>query len=91
MAGADGSAGGALVGAVASGGPAADAGLRTGDRITAIDGKPVADSNALISVIAGHDPGDRVTLTVRRGGDSSQLEVTLATQPSTAQAASETP
>ena len=67
MAGADGSAGGALVGAVTSGGPAADAGLRTGDTITAIDGKKVADSNALISVIAGHDPGDKVTLTVRRG------------------------
>ncbi len=91
MAGADGGAGGALVGAVTSGGPAADAGLRTGDTITAIDGKKVADSNALISVIAGKDPGDRVTLTVRRGSDSSQLEVTLGTQPSTAQAASGAP
>ena len=84
MAGADGSAGGALVGAVTSGGPAADAGLRTGDTITAIDGKKVADSNALISVIAGHDPGDTVTLTVRRAGDSSQRTVTLGAQPSTA-------
>lgn len=91
MGGAGGSAGGALVGAVTSGGPAADAGLRTGDTITAIDGKKVADSNALISVIAGRDPGDRVTLTVRRGGDSSQRTVTLGTQPSTAQAASQTP
>lgn len=91
MAGADGGAGGALVGAVTSGGPAADAGLRTGDTITAIDGKKVADSNALISVIAGHEPGDEVTLTVRRGGDSSQHTVTLGTQPSTAQAASGTP
>jgi len=91
MAGADGGAGGALVGAVSGGGPGADAGLRTGDTITAIDGKKIADSNALISVIAGRDPGDRVTLTVRRGSDSSQLEVTLGTQPSTAQAASGTP
>jgi putative serine protease PepD len=91
MAGADGSAGGALVGAVSSGGPAADAGLRTGDTITAIDGTKVADSNALISVIAAKDPGDKVTLTVRRGSDSSQHTVTLATQPSTAQAASGTP
>ena len=74
MAGAGGSAGGALVGAVSSGGPAADAGLRAGDTITAIDGKKVADSNALVSVIAGRDPGDRVTLTVRRGSDSSQLD-----------------
>ena len=87
MSGADGSAGGALIGAVTPGGPAADAGLRTGDTITAIGGKKVADSNALISVIAGHEPGDKVTLTVRRGGDSSQHTVTLRTQPSTAAAA----
>jgi putative serine protease PepD len=87
MTSADGSGGGALVGMVTAGGPAADAGLRPGDTVTAIDGKKVADSNALISVIAGHEPGDRVVLTVRRGGDSSDHTVTLGTQPSTAQAA----
>ncbi len=91
MAGAGGGAGGALVGAVSRGGPAAGAGLRTGDTITAIDGKKVADSNALISVIAGREPGDKVTLTVRRGSASSQYSVTLGTQPSTARAAAGTP
>lgn len=91
MTGADGNSGGALLGAVTPGGPAADAGLRTGDTITAIDGKKIADSNALISIIAGHEPGDRVTLTVQRGGDSSQHAVTLRTQPATARGATGTP
>ncbi len=91
MTGADGSSGGALIGAVTPGGPAADAGLRTGDTITAIDGKKIADSNALISIIAGHEPGDRVTLTVQRGGDSSQLTVTLRTQPASARGATGRP
>jgi hypothetical protein len=37
------------------------------------------------------DPGDKVTLTVRRGLDSSQHTVTLGTQPPTAPAVSGTP
>ncbi len=77
-------AGGAQVGGVTAGGPAADAGLRAGDVVTAIQGKKVASSDALVAAINDHAPGDEVTLSVRRDGDSRELQVKLATRPSTA-------
>jgi putative serine protease PepD len=72
---------GAAVGQVAGGGPAADAGLRSGDVVTAIDGKAIAGSDALVNAVDGHKPGDEVTLTVRRGGDTSSIKVKLGTRP----------
>jgi putative serine protease PepD len=72
---------GAQVGQVASGGPAADAGLRSGDVVTAIDGKAIAGSEALVNAVDSHKPGDQVTLTVRRGGDTSSIKVKLGTRP----------
>jgi putative serine protease PepD len=76
-----GSGGGATVAQTVSGGPGADAGLRTGDVVTAIDGKTVASSDALVSAVDSHKPGDQITLTVKRGGDTSQLKVKLGTRP----------
>jgi putative serine protease PepD len=73
--------GGAAVNQVASGGPAADAGVKNGDVITAIDGKPVGTSDALVSAVDSHKPGDQVTLTVRRSGNQSEIKVKLGTRP----------
>jgi putative serine protease PepD len=73
--------GGAGVNQAASGGPAADAGLKSGDVITAIDGKPVGTSDALVAAVDAHKPGDQVTLTVRRSGNQSQIKVKLGTRP----------
>ena len=72
---------GATVGQLASGGPAADAGLRAGDIVTKLGDRTVADSNDLVAAIAAHQPGDRVQLTVKRGSDTVQVTVTLGTQP----------
>ena len=72
---------GALVGAVQGGSPAAAAGLRRGDVITAIDGSPVHGSNDIVSAITSHRPGDRVSLSVRRGSSRLNIGATLATQP----------
>jgi putative serine protease PepD len=72
---------GATVGQVAGGGPAADAGLRTGDVVTAIDGRAIGSADALVSAVDGHKPGDQVTLKVRRGGDTSDIKVKLGTRP----------
>lgn len=44
------------------------AGLRSGDVFVAIDSAPVANCNALIAVIQGHEPGDVVKIDVRRSG-----------------------
>ena len=63
--------GGAQVGQVVSGAPAADAGVRTGDVVTAIDGKSITGADALVTAVDGKKPGDTVTLKVRRGGSTS--------------------
>jgi putative serine protease PepD len=73
--------GGAAVAQVASNGPADDAGLRTGDLVTAIDGKAVTSSDALVAAVNAHKPGDEVMLKVRRGGQTTDIKVKLATRP----------
>src|SRR3954462_9186106 len=55
---------GAQVGTVTSGGPASDAGLQSGDVLTAVDGSAVAGSDDLVGAVQSHAPGDALTLTV---------------------------
>ena len=75
---------GALVGSVQRGTPADNAGLRNGDVVTAFNGSPIHGSSDLVAAITSHRPGDRVKLTVRRGSGTTDITVTLATQPSQA-------
>jgi putative serine protease PepD len=73
----DGSSGGVKLAAVTAGGAAAAAGLKAGDTITAIDGTTVGDADALASLIASRQPGDRVRVTYRRGNTSATVTATL--------------
>jgi putative serine protease PepD len=73
---------GALVGSVAQGSPAAGAEIRAGDLITSVDSAQVRSGDGLVAAIAGHKPGDKVTLTIHHGSESNQVDVTLGTQPS---------
>lgn len=73
---------GAKVGEVTSGGAAEAAGMQSGDIITKIDGKKVADSTALVVAIRSNAPGDTITLTIVRDGDQViQLPLTLKSAP----------
>jgi putative serine protease PepD len=76
---------GAQVQQVVSGSPAADAGVRSGDVITAVNGTKVADSASLGDIVDGHAVGDTVKLTVRRGGDLKTLTVKLGDRPAQTQ------
>jgi putative serine protease PepD len=62
---------------VQPGTPAADAGLEAGDVITAVGDRVVTTSTELTAAVRSAAPGDEVTLTVRRGQDSQQVDVTL--------------
>jgi putative serine protease PepD len=75
---------GALVQSATSGGPAADAGLRSGDVIPKLGSTTIKGTNDLVAAIATHQPRDKVTVTVRRGSDTTELTVTLGTQPTQA-------
>lgn len=65
---------------VLAGGPAAAAGVHTGDVIVALDGTPVVDADALIAMVRSHTPGQLVSLTLLRAGRRLQLRVKLGTQ-----------
>jgi serine protease Do len=72
---------GALVNEVRPASPAAAAGVMRGDVITAFNGAPVVDSNALRNAIARTQPGTPVTFAVVRDGRELQLKATLAELP----------
>jgi len=73
---------GVYVGSVTSGTPAAKAGLRTGDVIVAVDGKPTMTSDALGSVLAARKPGQTVKVKIlRQSGSSATVNVTLGEYP----------
>ncbi|CAH1656899.1 putative periplasmic serine endoprotease DegP-like [Hyphomicrobiales bacterium] len=72
---------GAIVARVEDSGPAAKAGLKAGDAIVALDGKPVNDARVLSREIAGHAPGSKLDLTVWRDGKTQKIALTLATMP----------
>lgn len=69
---------GVLVQAVGSGTAAAKAGLRPGDVIVELGGQAIHTVDDLFSTLRRHKPGDTVKLTVLRGGQRKQLEVTLS-------------
>jgi serine protease Do len=71
---------GLIVWRVSEDSPAA-AGLKDGDVITAVDGEPVASPQALTDAIAEREPGDKITLTVFRGKEESEMEITLGEHP----------
>ena len=73
---------GALIGSVSSDSPAAKAGLKAGDVITALDGKAVTKADDLTAAVTAHAPNDKVTVTVTRNGKSQQIDVTLGVRPS---------
>jgi S1-C subfamily serine protease len=73
---------GAVVSDVAPGSPAAQAGLRAQDIITKIDSKDLTDESSLAAALASHKPGDKVSLSVDRGGSEQQISVTLGNAPS---------
>lgn len=72
---------GLYVQTVTPGGPAAKAGLRTGDVITKINGQPATSTVQLQELTLTMKPGATVQLEYSRGGQSATATVTLGAEP----------
>jgi putative serine protease PepD len=77
---------GAQVTSVATGSPAAAAGLKAADLITALDSTTVIGPSQLVADLDALKPGNKVALTVRRGSATLKLTATLASQANQATA-----
>ncbi len=70
--------GGVTVSDVTAGSPAERAGIKVGDTIVSVDGKPVKNGDDLVSDIASRKPGTKVTLGFVRNGKKQEATVTVA-------------
>ena len=69
--------GGVLVSAIVPGGPAAKAGIKPGDVILAVNGKPAPTADVLVSILADLHPGQKVPVKLLRHGKEPTVTVTL--------------
>jgi serine protease DegQ len=72
---------GALIANVLPGGPAARAGLRQGDVLVEVQGKPVADPSGMLNLIAALAPGQNAKLRLRRQGQELDASITVGRRP----------
>jgi len=72
---------GALITEVFRGTPADRAGMKVGDILVAVDGKPVTDSATMLNLIAALVPGQPATLRVVRETRGMDLRVTVGKRP----------
>jgi putative serine protease PepD len=73
---------GAKIARVRSGSPAAKAGLKVGDVVTEFGGRTIGSADDLTAAVSAHQPGDKVSVTYRRGNSTKTADVTLGNRPS---------
>jgi serine protease Do len=81
---------GALVAEPQANGPAAKAGIESGDVITAVNGEPVKDERELARTIGGLAPGTSVKLNVLHKSEDKVVNITLGQLPNTLEAKADT-
>ena len=81
---------GALVAEPQANGPAAKAGIESGDVITAVNGEPVKDARELARTIGALAPGNAVKLNVLHKGTDKVIDLTLGQLPNTLEAKADT-
>jgi len=69
---------GVTISDVRRGGPADQAGMKVGDTITAIDGKPIRSGDQLVDEVSSRKPGEKAVVSFLRNGQRQQATVTLA-------------
>jgi Do/DeqQ family serine protease len=72
---------GALIAGVMRGSPADKAGIKPGDLLVAIDGKPVTDAQVMLGLIAALAPGQQARFNLRRDGKEVELAIAIGKRP----------
>jgi serine protease DegQ len=72
---------GAIIAGVVRNGPADRAGIRPGDILLTVQGKPVANTNEMLTMIAQLAPGEKARMTVMRKNRESTLDVMVGRRP----------
>jgi putative serine protease PepD len=72
---------GALIQEVYPDSPASKAGIQPGDLVVSVDGKAVENYSEMVAAIRAHQPGDKITLGVVRGGNETTITATLTERP----------
>lgn len=75
------SPGGALISGVLRGGPADRAGIRAGDILQSINGKPVSDSTSMLNQVASLTPGQTASLKIIRNRAELTAQVNIGRRP----------
>jgi len=72
---------GAIIAGVIRGGPADKAGMKPGDILVSIDGKPVAGTQEMFNLVAQLVPGNKAQITVLRNNQEPTLQVLIGKRP----------
>jgi serine protease DegQ len=72
---------GAIIAGVVRNGPADRAGVRPGDILLAVEGKPVTSTGEMLNLVAGLAPGAKARLTLMRQNRESTVNVTVGKRP----------
>jgi Do/DeqQ family serine protease len=72
---------GALIAGVLRGGPADKAGVKPGDVLVEIEGKPVGDPSAMLNLIAALAPGTAAKMKLKRQGQDVDASITVGRRP----------
>jgi len=74
---------GAIIAGVVKNGPADRAGIKPGDILLSVDGRAVADTTAMVNLIAQLAPGGKAKMTVLRKNREATLEIQVGKRPPT--------
>jgi Do/DeqQ family serine protease len=72
---------GALIAGVLRGGPADKAGMKPGDVLVEVEGRPVADPTSMLNLVAALAPGNTARMKVKRAGKDLDASVTVGRRP----------
>src|SRR5262245_1457643 len=72
---------GVLIAGVLPGGPAQKAGLKSGDILVAIEGRPVKDPNSMLNLVAALVPGKPASIRLKRDNKEVDVQVAVGKRP----------